>query len=46
MKEEDVDAVIERLLLTCPCAACERLRAFRLRRIAYYAARIEEGMRR
>ncbi len=42
--KRDLDAAIEYLAITCACAACERLRALRLRRVSYYAARLKEQL--
>ena len=43
--EQAFDAVLEQLIATCTCDACERYRKAFARRAGYYAARIEEALR-
>lgn len=41
----DLDRVMDRLIATCRCDACERYRRAFAARAGYYAARIEEQLR-
>ena len=43
---QDLDAVLRWLLATCSCAACERYRRAFAQRAGYYAAKIEEQLKR
>ncbi len=41
-----LDATIDRLVATCPCDACERYRRIFAARAGFYAAKIEQMLRR